>query len=77
MAVPWVRRLVAGLSPLRPGLDPSSVHVGFMVDEIAQERVLFFHQILHFLPVTIIPPALRTHLHLYVALSRRTNGRNL
>jgi hypothetical protein len=28
-AVPWLRRLVAGLSPWRPGFDPGSVHVGF------------------------------------------------
>jgi hypothetical protein len=30
--VPWLRRLVAGLSPRRPGFDPGSVYVGFMVD---------------------------------------------
>jgi len=28
-------------------------------------------------PVSTIPPMLHTHLHLYVALSRRTNGRSL
>jgi hypothetical protein len=27
--VPWPRRLVAGLSPRRPGFDPGSVYVGF------------------------------------------------
>jgi hypothetical protein len=26
--VSWLRRLVAGLSPRRPGFDPGSVHVG-------------------------------------------------
>ena len=30
--MPWPRRLVACLSPLRPGFDPRSVHVGFVVD---------------------------------------------
>jgi hypothetical protein len=33
-AVPWLRRLVAGLSPRRTGLDPGSVHVGFVVDKV-------------------------------------------
>jgi hypothetical protein len=28
LAVPWLRLLVAGLSPRRPGFDPGSVHVG-------------------------------------------------
>jgi hypothetical protein len=31
-AVPWLRRLVAGLSTQRPGFDPGSVHVEFEVD---------------------------------------------
>jgi hypothetical protein len=34
-AVLWLRRLVAGLSPRRPGFDPGSVHVGFVVDKVA------------------------------------------
>jgi hypothetical protein len=46
MAVPWLRRLVAGLSPRRPGFDPGSVHVGFVVDKVALgqifPRVLWF-----------------------------------
>jgi hypothetical protein len=29
LAVPWLRRLAAGLPPRRPGFDPGSVHVGF------------------------------------------------
>jgi hypothetical protein len=51
------KRLVAGF-PLRlPEFDPTSSHVGFMVDEIALEQVCFeyfcfpcqcsFHQMLH------------------------------
>jgi hypothetical protein len=39
MAVPWLRRLVAGLSPRRPGFDPGSVHVGFVVDKVALGQV--------------------------------------
>jgi len=38
MALPWIRRLVARLSPLRPGLDPRSLHVGFVVDEVELEQ---------------------------------------
>jgi hypothetical protein len=30
--VPWLRSLVAGLLPWRPGFAPVSVHVGFVVD---------------------------------------------
>jgi hypothetical protein len=32
--VPWLRRLVAGLSLQRPGFAPPSIHVGFMVDKL-------------------------------------------
>ena len=30
--MPWLRRLVAGVSPRRPGCNPRSVHVEFVVD---------------------------------------------
>jgi hypothetical protein len=55
-AVPWVRRLVAGLSPRRPGFDPDSVHVGFVVDKIALGQVLLQVRLLS--PVNLIPPVL-------------------
>jgi hypothetical protein len=32
---PWLRRLAAGLPSRRPGFDPGSVHVGFVVDKVA------------------------------------------
>jgi hypothetical protein len=38
-AVPWLRRLVAGLSPRMPGFDPGSVHVEFVVDKVALGQV--------------------------------------
>jgi len=38
MALPCIRRLVTSLSSLRPRLDPRSVHVGFVVDEIVLEQ---------------------------------------
>jgi hypothetical protein len=44
--VPWLRRLVTGLSPRRPGFNPGSVHVGFVVDAVALEQV--FLQVLRF-----------------------------
>jgi hypothetical protein len=40
-AVPLLRRLVTGLSPRRAGLDPGSVHVGFVVDKVALGQVFF------------------------------------
>jgi hypothetical protein len=52
-AVPWLRRLVAGLPLRRPGLDPGSVHVGFVVDKAALGQV--FPRVLRFSPVNIIP----------------------
>jgi hypothetical protein len=38
-AKPWLRRLVAGLSPRRLGFDSGSVHVGFVVDKVALGQV--------------------------------------
>jgi hypothetical protein len=38
-AVPWLRSLVAGLSPRRPGFAPGSIHVGFVVDKVALGQV--------------------------------------
>jgi hypothetical protein len=34
-AVPWLRRLVSGFSPRRAGLVTESVHVRFVVGEVA------------------------------------------
>ena len=39
--VQWLRRLVAGLPPRRPGFDPSSHHVRFVVDIVALGRCFF------------------------------------
>jgi hypothetical protein len=53
-AVPWLRRLIAGLSPWRPDFVLRSVHVGFVVDIAVVGQVrLRFHL---FSPVSIIPP---------------------
>jgi hypothetical protein len=55
-AVPWLRLLVAGLSPRRPGFNPGSVHVGFVVDKVAQGQV--FPRVLRFSLVNFSPPML-------------------
>jgi hypothetical protein len=39
VAVPWLRRLAAGLPTWRPGFDPGSVHVRFVVDKVALGQV--------------------------------------
>jgi hypothetical protein len=59
-AVLWLRRLVAGLSPLRPRFAPGSIHVGFVVDKVALGQV--FLPVLRFSPTNIISPLLHTHL---------------
>jgi hypothetical protein len=56
LAVPWLRRLAARLPPRRPGFDPGSVHVGFVVDKVALGQVS--PRILLFSPVNFIPPVL-------------------
>jgi hypothetical protein len=38
-AVPWLRRLVAGISSRRPGFDPGSFDVRFVVDKVALGQV--------------------------------------
>jgi hypothetical protein len=59
-AVPWLKRLVAGLSPWRPGFAPGSIHVGFVVDRVALWQV--FLRVLRFTAANIIPPLLHIHL---------------
>jgi hypothetical protein len=55
-AVTWLRRLVAGLSPQRPGFDPASVPVGFVVDKVALRQV--FLRVLWLSFVNVITPVL-------------------
>jgi hypothetical protein len=49
--VPWLRSLVGGLSPRRPGLAPGSIHVGFIVDKVPLGQD--FLRVLRFSPVNI------------------------
>jgi hypothetical protein len=39
MAVPWLKRLVAGLSPWRFGFATGSIHAGFVMDKVALWQV--------------------------------------
>jgi hypothetical protein len=55
-AVPWLRRLVSGLSPRRLRIMPGSARVGFVVDIVAIGQV--FLRGLRLPPVNIIPPLL-------------------
>jgi hypothetical protein len=64
-AVPWLRQLFSDLL----GFDPRPVHVRSVVDKVTLGQV--FLQVLRFHPVSIIQPMLHTHLHLYVAHTRR------
>jgi len=50
--MPWLRQLVAGLSPQRLRFNPSLVHLGFGVDKVTLE--LMFLQALWFSTFPII-----------------------
>jgi hypothetical protein len=56
MAIPWLRRFVAGLSPRTTGFDAGSAQVGFVVDKVPLGQV--FRRVLRFSPVNFIPPVL-------------------
>jgi hypothetical protein len=55
-AVPWLRRLDAGLWQRKHGFDFGSVHVGFVVDELELGQVS--PRVFQFFPVNFILPAL-------------------
>jgi len=52
------------LSVLNPRSDPSPVHVRSLLDKVAPWRI--FLPLLHFSPVSIIPPMLHTHSFTYI-----------
>jgi hypothetical protein len=47
---------VSRRSPQRPGFDPGSMHVRFVVDKVALGQV--FRRVRQFPPVSFIPPVL-------------------
>lgn len=68
-SLPWLRLLVAGLSPRRPGFGPLPTPVRAVMDRVALGHV--FLPVLSISPVIIITPVLQTHLHLLVALNQK------
>jgi hypothetical protein len=52
--MPWLQRLVTGISMQRPRFTPGSVYVGFLEEKVALGQV--FLQVLQFSLFNIIPP---------------------
>ena len=69
----WLGGLIIGLSGLKPGVFPRTVHATFIVDEETQGK--------DFLPafglsaMLIIPLQLHTHFRLHASLVKRRSGR--
>jgi hypothetical protein len=57
--VSWLRQLIGGFLPRKPGFDSRSLYVRFNVDKLALAQVCF--GVLQISPVSIIPPLLHTH----------------
>jgi len=69
--MPWLRPLEA----LRVGFNLRRVHVKLAVEIVARRYISI--RVRRFFRVYIIPPLLYTHPYPHVALTGRTNGRNL
>jgi hypothetical protein len=69
--VPWLRRLVSGLSTQRPGFELRTVHMRCVVYTIALGEVPM--RVLWFIPVSMIAPLLRTPFF----CCYKTNGQSL
>ena len=74
-AVPWLRPIVAGVSPPRPVFDPRSFHVNFVLDNVVKGQ--FSLRVLLSTHLNMIPSMLHTLFHLHVTLTRSTNGRQM
>jgi hypothetical protein len=61
-ATPWLRRLVAGFLPRRPGFKPGYSHVGFVVDKVALRQI--FSEYFGFPCQSSIHQFLHNHHHL-------------
>jgi hypothetical protein len=68
--VPWLRWLVAGLSLRKPG----SVHVEFVVDEVALGQIIL--GVLQFSLVNIIPPRLSILIYRLGMSNKLVGGRS-
>jgi hypothetical protein len=73
LAVPWLRRLVAGLPQRRPGFDPGSTHVGFVVDKAALGQVSL--RVLRFISEYFGFP-LSISFHWCIIIRKRTKNNN-
>jgi hypothetical protein len=58
---PWLRRLVASISPRSPGFAPRSIYVGFMVGKVALGQVFF--RVLLFFPASSISQSFSTLIY--------------
>jgi hypothetical protein len=58
--VPWLRRLVTGLSPRRPGFLPGLVYVGYMGDKLELKQGSVW--VLQLSSDNIILPPLHAHI---------------
>jgi len=63
----WTIQLVASISPQEPEFNPRPVHVRLVMGRVTMGYVM--NQVLRFYPFRIIPPMLRTHLHLSAAIN--------
>jgi len=70
--VTWLRRLVAGFSPQKPGFDSRPVHMVFIVKKVSLGQT--FIQILLLSRVSIIPPLLP--IHAFIPLPSTTYSLN-
>jgi hypothetical protein len=68
----WVRQLVAGLLPRRPGFDHGSVNVKFVMDKVELGQI--FLPVLTVLFLSISPRVAHTHVHVG-AVTKRANRR--
>jgi hypothetical protein len=73
--VPWLRLLVAGVSPHRPGFAPGSNHVGKLVNKLSLVQVSL--RVLRCSPVYLIPPSLsKVSRHPRLGTSPPPSGRS-
>ena len=71
MAVPWLKLLVAGLSPQRLVFDLRYFCVGFVVDQVKLGRG--FLKALRFIHVTVVPSMLHAHSFITDAVALATH----
>ena len=74
MAMPWLRVLVTGISPRILGLNSRSVNARFVVEKRALGRIAFWD--LRSIFSVFFEKMFRTHIHLHIAVTRRTQWRS-